>query len=596
MSVPDYFDRVNPDLLALIPPDAKVVLEIGCGAGALCEAYRRINPGVAWYGVEPDFDARVEGNRPGRCNYVHGGPVESCDFDDGDFPEDPVDVLVLGDVLEHLHDPWSQLHRLTRLIKPGALILACIPNIGHWTVIRDLMAGKWTYTDEGLMDRTHLRFFTLESIVATFQDAGLQIDSIMGRDICNEGLEDWISESGIPYTNQIRAYQYVVRAVKPDVRLYGGHAGPGMSRGALDGQPFAHATIQHLHIHAITDGTVCERPRIHEPFAALRTIPGASTSWCKLEESCDPLTQYVPADIDSILILQRFQGWGGRLDDSLRDLFEQRHRCVVVAEWDDNPECFPALPAVDFAPLRNVHAVQCSTEPLAEVCRRYNPNVMVFENQIAELGPLKEQTGRDSIHIFYGALNREADWAPIMPALNRVIDGRHSKLWFSVVHDKAFYDALDTMHKSFTPFCDYDQYRSLLRACDIALLPLEPSEFNACKSDIKFLEGAAEGVAVLASETVYGDTFQVFNPTLPLVAMTYHATNPFKLALERLIRDVELRRHMTSNAYAYVCNHRMLGQHFRKRYQWYVSLIRQREDLHASLLERAPAYQALPTR
>ena len=66
--VPDYFNRVNQDLLALIPPDAKTVLEIGCGAGALCEAYRKMNPGVVWLGVESNQDAADVAREDGRLN------------------------------------------------------------------------------------------------------------------------------------------------------------------------------------------------------------------------------------------------------------------------------------------------------------------------------------------------------------------------------------------------------------------------------------------------------------------------------------------------------------------------------------------------
>ena len=75
-----------------------------------------------------------------------------------------------------------------------------------------------------------------------------------------------------------------------------------------------------------------------------------------------------------------------------------------------------------------------------------------------------------------------------------------------VVYDRAFFDALATPHKSFEPLCSYDRYHELLDAADIALLPLEPTRFNQHKSDLKFIECAAHGVAVLASPTVYDRT------------------------------------------------------------------------------------------
>ena len=72
-----------------------------------------------------------------------------------------MDCLVFGDVLEHLVDPWAVLARLARLVCDGGQILACIPNVQHYSVIVSLLRGKWDYQDEGLLDRTHLRFFTL---------------------------------------------------------------------------------------------------------------------------------------------------------------------------------------------------------------------------------------------------------------------------------------------------------------------------------------------------------------------------------------------------------------------------------------------------
>jgi 2-polyprenyl-3-methyl-5-hydroxy-6-metoxy-1,4-benzoquinol methylase len=170
-----YYNRVNPDLLALIPPDAKTVLEIGCGAGALCDAYRRVNPGIKWHGIENNH-AAVEAARSKGIKIV---------WEDANWLAEPdlvaaglysvkPDVLVLGDILEHLNDPWQILKWCAGIVIPGAQVLACIPNVQHWTVIRDLLRGKWTYTDEGLLDRTHLRFFTLDSIREMFEQAGLQ--------------------------------------------------------------------------------------------------------------------------------------------------------------------------------------------------------------------------------------------------------------------------------------------------------------------------------------------------------------------------------------------------------------------------------------
>ena len=95
-----------------------------------------------------------------------------------------------------------------------------------------------------------------------------------------------------------------------------------------------------------------------------------------------------------------------------------------------------------------------------------------------------------------------------MPVLNGVLRDRRGRVRVQVVYDRAFFDALETEDKFFEPLCSYDRYHALLEQADVAILPLEPTRFNRHKSDLKFLESAAHGVAALASPTVYGEVIR----------------------------------------------------------------------------------------
>jgi hypothetical protein len=332
-----------------------------------------------------------------------------------------------------------------------------------------------------------------------------------------------------------------------------------------------------MHIHAVYAELCCARPRIFEPFKMLSTIvePSGHTVRCTASERN---WKWPDDGHDGIMIQQRFR--------QMR-LFDQQHHLdngwLIVAELDDHPDGLQGYAENDYIQLRAAHAVQVSTEPLAKVVRQYNPNVTVFENQIAELRPKRDVLSWDGLRIFYGAQNRQADWKPIMPALNRVL-ADHPDVKVYVIHDMEFYQALETNHKNYRAFCEYDKYRDVLSSCDIALLPLEPGPFNECKSDLKFLECAAEGVACLMSETAADQISPHPNDAYRMWFDIAH----FEIGLRDLISNPDGRRQTAETAYAYVCDHRMLSQHFRSRYDWYQDLLGRKAELDRSLLDRVP--------
>ena len=218
-----YYENVNPDLLQFMPAHAGRVLEVGCGSGAFGKAYKQMNPASCYIGIEL-FEQVAEAARQ-HLDRVVCGDVETLSLEQMLKPEEKIECLVYGDVLEHLRDPWRVLRQHAGVLTDGGIVVACIPNVQHWSVLQSLLFGQWRYEDQGLLDRTHLRFFTLDGIVEMFSQAGLSIEQVQPRffdharqESVLKGLSEAAAALGVEDMQQFRlktsAMQYVVRATK----------------------------------------------------------------------------------------------------------------------------------------------------------------------------------------------------------------------------------------------------------------------------------------------------------------------------------------------------------------------------------------------
>lgn len=223
---PGYHDTLNQDLLARLPTDSRRMLEVGCGTGALARAYRKGNPSVHYTGVE--VVEAVARNATNACNEVVVGDIETPTCLDAidRLRRDPGwDLLVFGDVLEHLLDPLRVLTELRARMAVGATCLACIPNIGHVSILYQLLHARWNYADAGLLDRTHLRFFTQPTMTELFQQAGWTVRECTARVFEPEASAQAIAPLLAlapalridPAAMQLHlsAYQWIVRAENP---------------------------------------------------------------------------------------------------------------------------------------------------------------------------------------------------------------------------------------------------------------------------------------------------------------------------------------------------------------------------------------------
>jgi 2-polyprenyl-3-methyl-5-hydroxy-6-metoxy-1,4-benzoquinol methylase len=188
----------------------KRVLDVGCSSGYLSEPLSR--RGDTLVGIELDAAAAREAER--WCESVLVGDVETMELP---FEPASFDVVLCGDVIEHLRDPGAALARLRPLLVPGGRLVVSTPNIANWAMRLSLLAGRWRYTDRGFLDRTHTHLFTRRTLVETIEAAGYRVERV-DFSVPVPGDNDILDLVGYSLGRlrpTVFAYQWVLTALTP---------------------------------------------------------------------------------------------------------------------------------------------------------------------------------------------------------------------------------------------------------------------------------------------------------------------------------------------------------------------------------------------
>ena len=350
--------------------------------------------------------------------------------------------------------------------------------------------------------------------------------------------------------------------------------------------------VPDIHILLMSRVVECAPVRLDAPLSRLAVQGAVSVEGCMRDGDAIPTLDEIAGRHDMLILFQRRNI--PCTAESRRILAQAGAQGnVLLQEMDDHPQISDRAVRDNYFLFRAVSAVQTSTKYLADFLRELNPYVYLFENQLAELPAQRSyDMPSDRVTIFFGALNRRPDWEPLMPALNEAIRRYGDRLYFRVVSDHEFYQEIQTEAKVFfggvrdaSIVAPYEHYTAALHASDIALLPLNDTEFNRAKSDLKFIEAAGHGATVLASPTVYagsvhdGETGLIFrNP------------KEFAQKLDLLIKRSDLRRTLAENAYRYVAEHRLLAQHLDDYLAAYREMFARREELERERLRRVEKF------
>lgn len=171
-----YYVQHRSEMLPFIPPHAKRMLEVGCAEGDFSSMVLTQRPGIEIWGIEPVEQAAQKAQT--RLTRVLCCGIEAA-IDQ--LPAGHFDCITFNDVLEHLVDPWAVLKMMRDKLAPGGHLLASIPNLRYFPVMKQIIQeADLRYTHSGVLDRTHLRFFTQKSMMKMFKDCGYKVERIEG--------------------------------------------------------------------------------------------------------------------------------------------------------------------------------------------------------------------------------------------------------------------------------------------------------------------------------------------------------------------------------------------------------------------------------
>ncbi len=166
----DYFSLEREIFKNAVKESGLSILDVGCGTGVLGK-YFRTHQQCRVYGIEINQEAYEIAKD--NLDEVTRANVETMELH---YETNQFDIVIMGDVLEHLVNPVTAIGKLMQVVKPGGKILITVPNVRHWKVVYRLVCkDEWRYMSWGILDYTHLRFFTKTSIVAMMKENGFQV-------------------------------------------------------------------------------------------------------------------------------------------------------------------------------------------------------------------------------------------------------------------------------------------------------------------------------------------------------------------------------------------------------------------------------------
>ncbi|MCK9223784.1 MAG: class I SAM-dependent methyltransferase [Candidatus Muirbacterium halophilum] len=212
----NYYSSIRNDIIKYIPKKVKNILEIGAGTGNTLLKIKELDLAENVYGIEILKIENSNQTNPIIKEFIIGD-IEKLNLN---FENNFFDIIIAGDVLEHLVNPWKTISYLSKFLKKDGLIISSIPNIRNYKVLKDIFfKGSFTYQESGILDKTHLRFFCKKNIIDLFKKSNfsiIKIESNRTKSQYKFRLKNILSWITFGYLNNFFIKQYFVIAKKND--------------------------------------------------------------------------------------------------------------------------------------------------------------------------------------------------------------------------------------------------------------------------------------------------------------------------------------------------------------------------------------------
>lgn len=536
------------------PGTGKRVLDIGCSEGYLGEALKAF--GFEAWGVEPSSTAAATARI--RLDKVFTGGLE--DFFASNSPaEVQFDYLVFGDVLEHLRDPAAILDRCREYLVPGGAVLASIPNIAHLATRLMLLQGQWSYADFGLMDHTHLRFFTRQSTVELFTHTGYRIESLDRVEIpveqCGINIAPELLAWGKDAVKDVDAqtFQFIVlaRSCTPcsmaDIARFNARLARPNLPAILVLVPFFELGLASI--------------RLLNPLNAwtrrhgghIRVIKFADFQERDLDGIDIAVVQRIVAP-SAIKLIRQMQQRGIKVLFDIDDLLTEMP--PFLASASAMTELKPLLEHT----LRIVDGITVSTPRLGERLASYN-RCYVTPNCPAPLlvAPPERAKEEGSCITLLMASSDSVRFDFIVPVLRALMNDKSFNVRLVALGPPGEYLASQGLKVERYPNMDYEAFRAFAASLSDALgvIPLDASPFSACKSAVKFMDYALAGIpSVCSNVPPYSDVVKDGESGL----LAENTEKSWLEALNQACSSRELRETLACNARSEVNKHWSLNR------------------------------------